>query len=161
MSGRWRLDLLEPGADADLAGRLLAVQQAAYRVEAALIDDDRIPPLHETVDDVRAAPVSWLGAFVGDELAGAVAWTVDDTGWDIDRLVVDPKYHRQGIGAALLTALLQKARGAQVTVSTGSGNAPARELYLTHGFRSAGDIEAVPTLWVSQYVRPAADPTAE
>lgn len=152
-----RLVSLDPADDIGLATRLHAVQQAAYEVEAALIDDDRIPALHETVDDVRAEPVDWIGAFAGDELVGAVAWTVTDYGIDIDRLVVDPPHHRQGIGRALLTAVIDEAAGAQVTVSTGSGNAPARELYLTQGFRSAGDIEVIPTLWVSQYVRPADD----
>ncbi len=155
MTVPFRLEALDLADDA-LAIRLHAVQLAAYRVEAALIGDDRLPPLHETVDDVRAEPVAWLGAYVGDELAGAVAWTVGDAGWDIDRLVVDPLYHRQGIGAALVGAVVDRSAGAQVTVSTGSGNAPARALYEAHGFRPAGDIEVIPTLWVSQYVRPGA-----
>jgi GNAT superfamily N-acetyltransferase len=150
-----RVAPLDPGGDPGLAARLHAVQVAAYRVEAALIGDDRFPPLHETVDDVRAAPVTWLGAFSGNELVGAVAWTVGSEGWDIDRLAVDPVHHRRGIGSALVAAVLERAGGAQVTASTGSGNTPARALFAEHGFRSAGDIEVVPTLWVSQYVRPA------
>jgi GNAT superfamily N-acetyltransferase len=154
VTGRYRLDDLHPAADDALAVRLHALQQAAYRVEADLIDDDRIPPLHETVEDVRAEPVSWLGAYAGSELVGAVAWTEVADGWDIDRLVVDPPRHREGVGSTLLRALIERAGGRQITVSTGSGNAPARELYLTHGFRPAGDIEVIPTLWVSQYVRP-------
>ena len=73
---------------------------------------------------------------------------------------VVPEPARRSLRLALVTALLERAGAAQVTVSTGIGNAPARELYLTRGFRSAGDIEVVPRLWVSQYVRPAANPTA-
>lgn len=146
---------LDPAADAELAVAVHGLQQTAYRVEAALIGDDRIPALHETVDDVRAEPVTWLGAFDADALVGAIAWTVGETGWDIDRLVVDPARHRQGIGSLLVTAVVERAAGAQVTVSTGRGNAPACALYVAHGFRPAGDIEVIPTLWVSQFVRPA------
>ncbi len=149
-----RLQELRPADDVELAARLHAVQLAAYRVEAALIGDDRIPPLHETVADVRAEPVSWRGAFDGAELVGAVAWTVGPDGLDIDRLVVDPAWHRRGVGSALVASVLADAGGSQVTVSTGSGNVPARELYVRHGFVPAGDIEVIPTLWVSQYVRP-------
>ncbi|WP_422734286.1 GNAT family N-acetyltransferase [Micromonospora sp. WMMD558] len=57
---------IRPDADEALARSVLAVQHAAYAVEAALIGDDRIPPLHETVTDLRAAPLRWLAAFAAD-----------------------------------------------------------------------------------------------
>ena len=40
---------IRPSEDEDLADGLLAIQRAAYRVEASLIGDDRIPALHEDV----------------------------------------------------------------------------------------------------------------
>lgn len=156
MNAGFRLVPLDPAADDALARDLHALQQAAYRVEAELIGDDRIPALHETVDDVRAEPVQWLGAVIGGDLVGAVAWTTSADGWDIDRLVVDPGHARQGIGSALVTGVLERCAGVQVTVSTGRGNEPACALYSSLGFRPAGDIEVIPTLWVSQFVRPAA-----
>jgi hypothetical protein len=64
-----------PADDGELARGLLRVQHAAYAVEAALIGDDRIPPLHEGLDDLRSAPLLWLAAFTGGALVGAVAWT--------------------------------------------------------------------------------------
>ncbi|YCK34165.1 hypothetical protein ACNF49_08735 [Actinomadura sp. ATCC 39365] len=53
--------------------RLLDLQRAAYAVEAALIGDDRVPPLHEPLSDLLAAPLTWVGAFEGDALLGAIA----------------------------------------------------------------------------------------
>lgn len=158
MTAVLRLVPVDPAHDMVLATGLRALQQAAYRVEADLIGDDRIPALHETVSDVQAEPVTWLTARLGEpgELVGAIAWTTSADGWDIDRLVVDPGYARQGIGSALVRAVLERAAGAQVTVSTGRGNEPACSLFVAHGFRPAGDIEVIPTLWVSQFVRPAA-----
>ncbi|MEU8325548.1 hypothetical protein AB0C33_44875 [Nonomuraea sp. NPDC048881] len=37
----------------------------AYAVEAVLIGDDRIPPLHEPLADLLPAPLTWVGAFDG------------------------------------------------------------------------------------------------
>ena len=72
---------------------------AAYEVEVSVIGDDRIPPLHEEVEELCAAPLSWLGAFDDDgRLIGMVAWVEDADGLDIDRLVVDPTNHCRGAG---------------------------------------------------------------
>jgi hypothetical protein len=40
-------------ADPELARTLLGIQHAAYALEATLIDDDRIPALHEHVEGRR------------------------------------------------------------------------------------------------------------
>jgi hypothetical protein len=77
---------------------LLAEQHAAYAVEAEIIGDDRIPPLHETIDELCAERSAWLGAFDDDRLTGAVAWSETARTVDIERLVVDPGMHRRGIG---------------------------------------------------------------
>jgi GNAT superfamily N-acetyltransferase len=144
-----------PADDRELARALLRVQHAAYAVEAGLIRDDRIPPLHEDLDDLRNAPLRWLAAFAGDALVGAVAWTEDRAGVDIDRLVVAPGVHRQGVGSALVRAVLRRAAGRRVTVSTGRENMPARRLYERLGFTCAGADEVMPGLWISRYVHPA------
>ncbi|MEU4776828.1 GNAT family N-acetyltransferase [Micromonospora sp. NPDC023633] len=142
-----------PEADEGLARSLLAVQHAAYAVEAALIGDDRIPPLHETLADVRAVPLHWLGARSGPRLIGAIGWTEDDTTVDIDRLVVDPAAHRRGVGRALVGAVLARAGGRRIVVATGRDNRPARQLYESLGFASTGDEEVLPDLWIARYAR--------
>ncbi|MDM4722559.1 GNAT family N-acetyltransferase [Micromonospora sp. WMMA1363] len=160
---------VRPDLDEALARSLLAVQRAAYALEAALIGDDRIPPLHETLADLRAASLHWLAAFTrqpagGDAagradvrpvLVGAIAWAEDGTTLDIDRLVVDPAAHRRGVGRALVGAALTRAGARRVLVATGRTNEPARRLYESLNFTSLGDEEVIPHLWITRYARPA------
>ena len=147
-----RIAALDPGADGVLAERLLALQQDAYRVEARLIGDDRIPPLSEDVVALRSAPLRWLGAFDDDDrLVGAVAWSEDERVVDIDRLVVDPAVHRRGTGRDLVRSVLARAGERRTTVSTGRANVPARTLYERLGFAADGDVEVLPGLWVTRF----------
>jgi len=64
------VDTLGPDLEDTVAAELVRLQRAAYAVEAALIGDDRIPPLHEGPADLRAARLRW---FVVREAAGLVA----------------------------------------------------------------------------------------
>ena len=140
-----------PALDGVVAAALLPVQHAAYAVEAALIGDERIPPLQENLEDLRAAQLVWLAAFSGGALLGAVAWTEDEGGIDIDRLIVIPEAHRRGVGSALVRAVLHRAADRRTTVSTGRENTPARRLYEGLGFSCVGEEEVLPGLWVSRY----------
>jgi ribosomal protein S18 acetylase RimI-like enzyme len=144
-----------PAVDGEVAGALLRVQHAAYAVEAGLIGDERIPPLHESLEDLRSAPLRWLAAFADDRLLGAVAWSEDSTEVDIDRLAVAPSAHRRGVGSALVRAVLVRAGGRRSTVSTGRDNTPARNLYEGLGFSCAGEQEVIPGLWITRYVHPS------
>ena len=56
-ASRVRLDL----ADEAIARSVLALQRESYAVEAELIGDDRIPQLTETLEELRAAGLDWLG----------------------------------------------------------------------------------------------------
>ena len=106
---------------------MLALQRESYAVEAALIGDDRIPQLTETLEELRAAGLEWLGAFDDDGLTGAVSWKVLADGTvDIHRLVVAPRAFRRGVATALLDALDARYPGRRMLVSTGRANEPAR-----------------------------------
>jgi ribosomal protein S18 acetylase RimI-like enzyme len=146
---------VSPAVDRELAGALLRMQHAAYAVEAGLIGDERIPPLHENLEDLRSARLLWLAAFDGDGLVGAVAWSEDRGEVDIDRLVVAPHAHRRGVGSALVRAVLHRAGGRRTTVSTGRDNRPARNLYERLGFACADEEEVIPGLWITRYVHPS------
>ena len=137
-----------------VASRLLALQREAYAAEAALIRDDRIPGLHETLEELRGADLTWL-AVLDDRGAPLAALAARQTGRliDIDRLVVAPSAARQGYGSHLVATVLAQAAGAgyEVVVATGRDNLPARRLYEQLGFRHTGDEEPVPGLWVASY----------
>ncbi|MFN2319348.1 MAG: GNAT family N-acetyltransferase [Dermatophilaceae bacterium] len=69
---------------------------------------------------------------------------------DVERLIVDPDWHRQGLARRVVTAL----PAGPATVSTGRDNQPARRLSESLRFRHVRDEEVPPGLWVSTYRRP-------
>ncbi len=147
-----RISEISPHDDT-VGGRLLEVQHAAYAVEAEIIGDTRIPPLSETLDELRARPLTWAAAYDGDLLVGAVAWTETADEVDIDRLVVAPEAHRRGVGRALVEEVTGRAGDRRIVVSTGRDNGPARGLYERLGFVKSGEVEVIPGLWVVEYAR--------
>lgn len=132
-----------------LARELLAIQHAAYGVEAELVGSDAIPPLHETLEALVACGETFLGAFDGDVLVGAVSWRLEHGVLDLHRLVVSPAAFRRGIGGALVRAALALHPGRPAIVQTGAANAPARALYTAEGFTAVDEIEPVPGLRVA------------
>lgn len=146
-----RIRQVNPNTEQELARALLGIQHAAYALEAALIDDDRIPALHEDVDDLLAADLLWLAAFIDRRLVGAVGWSEDHEELDIDRLIVAPAMHRRGAGSALIREVQLRAGNRRIVVSTGRGNHPAEKMYEHLGFVHTDDQEVVAGLWVTRY----------
>jgi GNAT superfamily N-acetyltransferase len=147
------LAMPDPALDPWFARELLRLQHAAYRAEAELIGDDRIPPLQD--DDVTLP--AWRGRYLvawrGVELLGAIAWREQGDHLDVDRLMVEPSMHRQGVGSTLLRAVLDRADGRPVQAATGRDNAPALELYGQLGFEAQGDERVPPGLWITRLRR--------
>lgn len=141
------LQTISPSAE------LLALQRAAYAVEAELIGDHRIPALSEDLAGLITAGLTWRSAVEDRRLVGAVAWVETAAPVDVHRLVVAPDAARRGIGRALVTEVLRVAGDRRVEVATGRGNGPARALYEGLGFLWSGDVEVLPGLWVSRYAR--------
>ncbi|KOV76813.1 hypothetical protein ADL03_43745 [Nocardia sp. NRRL S-836] len=129
---------------------LWTVQRLAYAVEAELIGFDGIPPLHESLDELRACGETFLGLYDDEGLVGAVSYVLDGSVIDIHRLVVHPRAHRRGIATKLLDAL---PPGPQV-VSTGSRNEPALRLYRNRGFAETGRQEVAPGVELTHLARP-------
>ncbi len=153
-ASRVREPVLLDVADEAIARSVLALQREAYAVEAELIASDGIPQLTETLEELQAAGLDWLGTFDEAGLTGAVSWKILDDGTiDIYRLVVAPRAFRQGIATTLLDALDTRFPGRPTLVSTGRDNAPARELYRRRGFTVVREHEAIPGLWVTELER--------
>ncbi|WUH96287.1 GNAT family N-acetyltransferase [Spirillospora sp. NBC_00431] len=96
------------------AGEVLTVQRAAYVTEAQLYGDPFIPPLVESVEQLRkalAGDAVVLKAVLGGRLVGAVRARFSEHTCLVGRLVVVPDLQGRGIGGRLLTALEDEATG--------------------------------------------------
>ncbi|SDI09844.1 GNAT family N-acetyltransferase [Nonomuraea jiangxiensis] len=98
--------MIERAVAAD-AGEILTLQRAAYVAEAQLYGDPYIPPLVESLEQVRkiVETAVVLKALDGSRIVGAVRGRVSGTTCLVGRLVVAPDRQGQGLGTALLRAL--------------------------------------------------------
>ncbi|MEU9378073.1 GNAT family N-acetyltransferase [Streptomyces sp. NPDC048255] len=127
---------------------------AAYAVEAELIGFDGIPALSESLAELRARPLHWIGALSGaGEITGFLAWEEEEDGSVcIDRLCVAPAWFRRGIASLLLDHVLTDVlAGRPVTVTTGAANVPAVALYTRLGFARGPDFSPVPGLRMASF----------
>jgi ribosomal protein S18 acetylase RimI-like enzyme/SAM-dependent methyltransferase len=121
---------IEPLAPAD-AGELLTLQRAAYQTEAAIYGDPGLPPLVQTLGELRAELEDALAlkAVRAGRLVGAVRARLDGDTAHVARLVVAPDVQGRGLGTRLLAAI--EAAAAAVG---------ARRAELFTGHRSAANL---------------------
>ncbi|MFK9090397.1 GNAT family N-acetyltransferase [Bacillus salipaludis] len=135
-----------------LVKELFELQTASYLVEAKLIDFFEIPPLKETMDELKECGESFFGFFEREKLAGALSYTIDGEELTICRMVVHPNHFRKGIAQRLLDEVENNKKDFRVfKVSTGKDNTPAKSLYLKNGYKLVGDLEVVPGLFISNF----------
>ncbi len=75
------------------------------------------------------------------EVSGFVIARCEGEDWEIENVVVEPKWRRQGIGGELIRVLLSRARqegAVSVLLEVRESNTAARELYAKWGFREEG-----------------------
>lgn len=137
-----RLRIGVPGPEH--AGEVLTVQRAAYVTEAQRYAAPGIPPLVETLDELRAdlaAPgVVARAAWVGPRLVGSVRGRVDGAAMEVARLTVAPDLQGRGVGRALLEAVHAAAPPAVRTtwLITGARSDDNLRLYAAAGYHPAG-----------------------
>ena len=132
---------------------MLAVQRAAYAIEAELIGYPDLPPLHETLAALQATEEELWLCEEGDALVGVVGLEHGEDEMVIARLYVAPACFRRGVGSALVEHALAQAGGRRVRVGTGARNAPALALYERFGFRRLDEGSATPNLGYVELVR--------
>ena len=91
-------------ATIDDAAAIFDLQQLAYQTEAAIYHDYGIPPLRETLDELRSQFGSkrFLKAVEDQWIVGSVRAFQHQATCFVERLIVDPDHRRRGIGTALL-----------------------------------------------------------
>ena len=120
--------------DSVIAMRLHNLMQAAYKVEAWLLQDDDFPPLRRTLQKLSSSQSRFFGISNGDNLHAAIELVVLRSEVYIDALVVAPAQFRKGFGTALLRHVLGLYPGKTFIVQTGKANIPAISLYHKSGF---------------------------
>lgn len=131
----------------EAANAVWAIQIPSYEVEARLIDFYEIPPLRETVEELRQCGELFYGLWIQDELAGAISYKRVRTTLDIHRMMVHPNHFRKGVAKKLLAYVEKREAGIkEILVSTGARNLPAVNLYLGQGYVRIGEQQVAPGL---------------
>ncbi|MBW4604282.1 MAG: GNAT family N-acetyltransferase [Calothrix sp. FI2-JRJ7] len=91
-------------ASTEDAPAILELQKLAYQSEAKLYNDFNIPPLIQTMEELKVDFTSkaFLKAQVESFLIGSVRGYQAGNTCYIERLIVHPNYQGQGIGTALM-----------------------------------------------------------
>ncbi|WP_250447098.1 GNAT family N-acetyltransferase [Actinotalea sp. C106] len=133
------------------AGELLTLRRAAFVSEAQVYGDPNIPPLTQTLDELRAdiagEGVVTLGAWAGHRLVGSVRVLLEPGKATLGRLAVAPDLQGQGIGTQLLLAVppYLSEDTSELWVFTGRDSVHNVALYEKHGYthqhdQTAGDL---------------------
>lgn len=137
--------------DDDHAGELLTLRRAAFVTEAQLYDDPNIPPLtqtlHELREDMARDDVVTVGAWEGHRLIGSIRVELEGPKATLGRLAVAPDKQGQGIGTQMLMAVAPylPPETTEVWVFTGKDSKQNLSLYTKNGYeeqfdQAAGDL---------------------
>jgi ribosomal protein S18 acetylase RimI-like enzyme len=119
------------------AEAILALQRTAYQQQAVLHDDFSIPPLTQTLEDIRGTFASrvFLKATVADVIIGSVRATYDAGTCHIGRLIVHPDFQGKGIGTRLLSEIENRFPDAErFEVFTGHKSHDNLRFYAKRGY---------------------------
>ncbi|MFC2025736.1 GNAT family N-acetyltransferase [Chloroflexota bacterium] len=131
-------------AAADDALVILELQRCAYRIEAALYGDYNIPPLTQSLDEIRDQfeDHTFLKAINTHELVGSVRAIQDRGTCYIGRLIVKPELHNQGIGSLLMEQIEARFPDApRYELFTGRKSEKNIYLYEKLGYRKYKQVE--------------------
>jgi ribosomal protein S18 acetylase RimI-like enzyme len=137
-------------ATVDDAEEILKLQKLAYRSEAEIYGDYDIPPLTQTIEDIRDQFRNHiiLKAVCGRVIVGTVRAYEGNGTCHIGRLAVRPDSQNQGIGNALMKAIEAYYNPEHFELFTGSKSEKNIYLYKKLGYtvcisgrHGCGDIE--------------------
>jgi len=102
--------------------KILELQFLAYQSEAILYNDFSIPPLKQTIEEIRQEYEKGIFLKTTDEMGNIIgsvrAYTNSDTAY-IGKLIVHPSRQGQGIGTKLMLAIERESQAARYELFTG------------------------------------------
>jgi len=116
---------------------ILALQKLAYQSEAELNNDFSIPPLTQTLDEIRSefSDAMFLKVMDGGRIIGSVRAHEKDGTCHIGRLIVHPDFQNRGIGSRLLKAIEGKFAPKRFELFTSERSERNLYLYKKFGYR--------------------------
>jgi predicted N-acetyltransferase YhbS len=139
---------IELARESDLQA-LLLLQRLCYRSEAELYKDFSLPPLTQTLEDLRTDLDSHLvlAARHQEELVGSVRARMSSKTCQIGRLMVHPLQRRRGLGSGLMHAIESRFPQAdRFELFTGHKSLGNLLLYDRLGYRSVREEAVAPHL---------------
>jgi ribosomal protein S18 acetylase RimI-like enzyme len=128
---------IEP-ANVQDAEEILELQKLAYQSEAALYNDYTIPPLTQTLEEIRIdfEDQLFLKASLPGRIVGSVRGWMQQRTCTIGRLIVDPVHQRRGIGTSLMDEIEKRFPEAErFELFTGHKSERNLRLYANLGYR--------------------------
>lgn len=118
------------------AQEILSLQKLAYQGEAKIYDDFKIPPLVESLDDLKDKFKShvFLKATVDGKIIGSVRVLQKDGTCCIGRLMVHPGFQNRGVGTKLLLEIERMFSCARFELFTGDKSVKNIHLYQKLGY---------------------------
>lgn len=126
---------------------ILALQKLAFESEARLVGNFEIPPMTQTLDDLKQefTTLVMLKAVMDDgEIVGAVRAAIENATAHIGRLMVKPGLQGQGIGTRLLAAIEKACSQNRYELFTSAKSHRNVALYEKSGYRTFKEAEAMP-----------------
>lgn len=132
------------------AAAILHLQRLAYQSEARIYDDDKIPPLTQTLGQIEKefADLVFLKATAEDgAVVGSVRARERDGTCFIGRLIVHPDHQGRGIGAELMRAIESRfAHAKRFELFTGHKSERNLRFYQRLGYRAFKEERVTDTL---------------
>jgi GNAT superfamily N-acetyltransferase len=129
------------------AGEVMTLQRAAFVSEAQIYGSADMPPLTQTLDEVKwelqDGNVGCV-ALAGERMVGALRARIDGDLLLVGRIAIAPDMQGHGIGSLLLDAVEERGAGAgarEAELFTGSLSEANLRLYERQGYRETERVE--------------------